>query len=384
MKRIYGAINTFAGIMIIILMILSFSADMKYGSSPYTDAVSYKDGWTYDNDEPVSIESIDSERPYIQKFISSDELNGQSICFISRNANFSVYLDDDEIYDFNPGKNYYKRGRYGDYMHIVPVPHFDGEKLIKIEFHNLDSNVSVGLYEMTMQNSGSYLAGLAQRDKVKFLVCFMTFLIGIIIFAYGIVEQLSHGNMTETVCLGCFTMLIGIWTSPKQSILFLLAGNSMVLRAVEYIALAIIPIPVITFAASVIKKFRNPMFITCITASTINLIAQFIIAGADVLDYKEMLFFSHIIIIACLLCIFIMLSSAYRRKEIDVRSTSWLAVSMSLILVSGIFDMLRYYFIHGMDSSKITRIVMPVFVTALIIYEVKKCLTSRLKAARQN
>ena len=381
MKKIYGTINTLTGLLIILLMVLSFAVQMKYNGSPYTDAVAYQDGWTYDTSDTANIQEIDAAKKYIQRYISSDELNGQSLCFMSRNANFSVYLDDDEIYDFNPKGNNNKRGLYGDYLHTIPIPHFDGCRHLKIEFHDLDINISAGFYEMVLQNSGSYLLSIAQRDKLKFLVCLMTFLIGIIVFSYGILEQTFHGDMIETVCLGTFTMLIGVWTSPKLSVLFMLAGNSVVMRAVEYISLAIIPIPVVTFAASVTKKFRNPLFIFCLSSATINLLSQFIIAGADILDYKEMLRFSHIIILICLICIVIMFSSAYYKKEIDIKSTTYLTASVALILVSGMVDMLRYYVHYSMDSAKVTRLAMPVFVIALIIYEVRKMITFQIKSS---
>ncbi|MBR0141838.1 MAG: GGDEF domain-containing protein [Ruminococcus sp.] len=381
MKIIYGAINSLMGIIIIVLMIMSFIIPMEYKGSPYTDTIEYSDGWVYDTGDSVNTESIETDKKYIQKSISYDDISGRDICFVCRNANFTVFLDDENIYDFNPKGNNRKRGLYGEYIHTVPVPHFDGIKTIKIEFNNLDTKASVGFFNMALQDSGTYLANLARSDKGKFFICLTTFIIGMIVFAYGIVEQTFHGNMIETVCLGTFTMLIGAWTSPQFSLMFVFSGNSLVMRSIEYISLAIMPVPVITFAASVTKNFSNKIFIFCIFAATVNLFAQLTLSGADMFDYTEMLKFSHIIILMCITCIIFMFFLVRKREDINTKNLGYLIVSMSLIVFSGIVDMIRYYTMHDTDTAKTTRFSMPVFVTALIVYEVKKMVSFQMKSS---
>ncbi|HAE52187.1 MAG TPA: hypothetical protein DCG30_02905 [Ruminococcus sp.] len=380
LKKIYGIINSFSGILIIVLMILSFTVQMNYKGSPYADAVGFQDGWSYDTCETADIEHIDKTKDYIHKYISFEELNGQSLCFMSRNANFSVYIDDEKIYDFTPKESNRKAGLYGDYLHMIPIPHFKGNQPIKIQLQNLDSRVSVGFYNMVLQNSGSYLSNIAQTDKANFFICLITFTIGFIIFVFGIIEQASRGNMVETMCLGSFTMLISVWTVPKPSILLMLAGNSSILRCVEYISLAILPIPVLTFTALVTKRFGSPISVICISSATLNLFAQLVLSGADVFDYTEMLKASHAIILMSLVCIITLFSSAYRTKELYLKNTGIMIAAISLIMISGMVDMIRYYTIHGMDSAKITRLSMPVFITALTFYEIRKLINFQIKS----
>ena len=63
----------------------------------------YSENWFYEDGTAVDFDNLSKgEEVVIHKRGNMEEVNDRMICFHSKNVYFSIYLDDELIYDFHP------------------------------------------------------------------------------------------------------------------------------------------------------------------------------------------------------------------------------------------------------------------------------------------
>lgn len=378
MQNVQKALAAAAGFLMLIAVILTFTVSHNHTSALSGDAVSFSEGWVTVDGTPTSLYLSDLPRGYqftAQRTAHSAECSGKALCFVSMNVNLAVWLDDVCIYRFAPNLGGLYGKYYGRMLHTVSLPSYTGDRRLRIEMELLRGGNLTGMYNIVLQDSGAYVRDALRRDTGKFVIGLLNFGFGVLLLMIGIAQERIRGKMVEPLCLGATAMILSIWTNNENAILLLVSDNPKMIRLLSYLALMLIPIPLIVFIASLTKRMEHFTVRICLLASLLNIAMQCILVSTGICDYHDILIVSHILILIGVCEIAYLLISAYIRKDITRYQTMFIISAICVIAAGGIGDMFRFYFVHPEDNSAASRIAMLFFVGILSVYEFREQLS---------
>ena len=385
MKHIRAIVTSFVGIFLLFLIVTVFVTDFTFaGSKLNSGPYSFSEDWRDDNGKKVvlnDLQIVDDDRfVTLRHKINGSDLNGESLCFSSHNVVFNVYANDELIYDFHPELGGFVGKYYGTYVHTISLPPLKDGDTLRLECELLETSKWKGFENVKLQQSGDYINDIFKENFRKFLICFIMFVFGLILFIFAAVESFVHGSMFETMCLGIVTMLLSVWTHSQTQVLHILTGNTTVLRIIEYSVLCMLPIPMMMFISEFTRCRSSKLVRADIICCLINFTAQFILVPFGVKDYVDLLIFSHLLIIVSAVISIYITRNAIKKQIIDKTQCRYLLTSFTIIVASGMLDMVRYYLNVSHDAAEVTRIGLFIFVMILAYYELVQLINVRVKS----
>ena len=377
-------ITTVVGFMLIGLLVLIFVLRMDPMGSVYPDnAREFNAGWSDNDGNAAEIVGLDDPPDTEFQFcrtLNGSMLNGESLCFTSRNVVFSIYLNGKPIYDFHPTLGGYYGNTYGDYIHTVRLPVFSGEAMLRIDGTVLRANRWTGFKDVVLRTSGAYITEEITLNAGKTIIFLLVFGFGAIIFIFGLIESFLRRDMIETISLGVIIMLLSLWTNGSAEVFQMITGNSAMISVADYTVMCLLPIPVLVFVASFTDNLKSKPVMICIWLCVINFFIQFLGVPAGWVKYGDMLRVSHILIIIGMPVVGYIIVKSIREQKIDRTQRIYLISALGVIFGSGLADMVRYYAIHSEDPSFITRIGLVIFSVIFTVYEFKQLLDAHIKS----
>ena len=271
MRRFHLSIAIFSGFIIIIMLIFAFCIDLSSSGTAYSGREDIVDGWTDQSVRTVSLSRVfEKDSPDINSFtheIDGSTLNGRGLCLVTHNINFTVSLGGETIYEFYPQLGGIYGMRYGEAVHTIDLPSFTGNRTLTIKAESLRSDGMSGCNELYLQSIREFVHSIIHSEVVKLGLCIITFFFGVLLFIVGIIEDKLSGKMLEPVCLGATTLIVSAWIGSQTLVMRLLSHNPAMLRAMEYLALCVLPIPVLMFYSSITKNPKNKAVIAAVIAA---------------------------------------------------------------------------------------------------------------------
>lgn len=387
LHKLENIVTGIVGFLLITLVVLACTLRMHVSGSALPDAAApFDSGWTDAGERYIELNSTHTSLGEAGSTVSfyqalnGDALHGESLCFMTTNVTFSIYLGADMIYDFHPEMGDIYGTNYGDYIHTVRLPAFSGEQTLRIEGTVLRDAKWTGFHDMILQDEAAYLSGILRANMWKFVICLCCFVFGLIMFLFCLVEGRLHGDATEALCLSVITMVMSLWSSAQTRILLLITGNSSVLRVVDYAVLALLPIPFLIFVRLFTRSRHYLIPYIGVGLSCVNVAVQLVGVSLGWFDYSQGLIVSHVLILGGLAVITHMIVEALRKKQIDRSQSTYLISALAVICITGMVDMFRYYVGNFIDSSAATRIGLALFAGILAVYEFRQLVSVRIKS----
>lgn len=385
MQKIYKIIVTATGMLLISAVVIALLVKFPVRGSLYQNQItSLESGWHDKNDSEIALTAIDFDENHqaiLSIPVDSHMINSRSLCFTSRNVSFSIYLGSKLIYDFQPELTGFYGKYYGDYLHTVPIPSFYGDTELHIKCTALLENGWTGFDNMILQDSGMHILSMLRKNMLNFLICLITFGIGMALFCSGLVFRKIHHHPIETISLGAVTMVFSIWANSQNQVMFLLTGNSASAHILDYLALMAMPVPVLVFISSMTKTTNHKFVKSFIFLSCANILLQFTAVLLGFSDYHDMLIVSHILIVSGIGLIIYMILSAKKKNQINQQQQLYLVAGLATVMIGGILDMIRYYCFHAKDSSALSRIGLLIFVIILSVYQFQNMVKMHIKSS---
>lgn len=298
------------------------------------------------------------------------------MCLISHNINFSVWLDDEKIYDYNPQLGGIYGTRYGEEIHVVTLPSFLEQRELRIEGIPLRFDNSSGCNDVYLQNSQEFSENIFRQSGVKLGFCVSVLGFGIVLLLVGyvgIVKRTNLKQMLETICLGMIAITVSVWVASQMNVIRLISPNSALFRIIEYVSLDLIPIPFIMFIALFTEKQNMTFVKVSLSLSSLKLLISFVLSSMDVIDYSEVLFITHILIIINAIIGIWMIVKNIRNNKTDSYKNLAIITSISILGISAICDTIRYYLSDdNYDVAFLSVLGLMIFIVILSFYELRK------------
>lgn len=296
--------------------------------------------------------------------------NGADLCFTTNNLTFKVFLDDVLIYDFHPKLLKIYGKYYGEYIHVINVPEFEGIRTLTIEYESLLKGDWTSFRGIHAESGAAFIKGILHRNFWKFILSFSALFLGIMLVVFGMFQNKRPLKMIETVALGTMTIILALYTHSGTHIMFLVTGNPAIIRLMEHMCLVLLPAPAMIFFAAMTENLNSHLVKITLWLVTGNFILCLLVIIFGLTDFHNLLILSHTIIAIVIgFMVFMYIRELKLDKERDIRYR-YILFGFGILFITGLIDVVRYY-VPGWvdDTAAATRIGLTAFFIVLLIYE---------------
>ncbi len=362
----------------VIILYLGFASFFKSSNSPKETTyikISADGGWIDQNGEDAWLSDIHytNGKALLKRNLKENELNGAGLSFISTNVNFNVYLDDDLIYSYHPHLEPIYGDSYGNDVHLISIPFYSGTKTLSIEAFELgDGAMWAGFQSATFESGASYFITMFQKNLWKYLISFLVFITGAILFATGLLFRTSKEGNLEMISLGLLSMVMSIWTNSGTLTMELITENAGFIRLINYFTLMVIPLAGLSLAACLTKHTKSKgLFIVGILCA-LNILLHLICLCFGITDYHTLLLLTHVTFVIAVAVSVFMIVQSLKKKKISEGQPKAMLIALMLLVGSGVADLAFYYLGGSKDMSRFSRFGLLLFVFVLGFYEMRE------------
>ena len=385
MQKLKLIIVILSGLSIIIILFFAGTVSLPVQGNKYSEKEDMLTGWEDDKGNNVSLYQVFEKKEVRRSFtytLDGSQLNGRSLCMITHNIKFTVWLEGEKLYDFQPELGGIYGKRYGEAVHTITIPSFDDKRTLHLIAESIRFDGTSGCNEVYLEDSREFVHDLASEYGIKLGFCIITFAFGFLLFLIAIIEDQMTGKMIEGLCLGCVTMIVSAWIGSQTMLIRLLSPNPAMLRLMEYISLDVVPIPTLLFIAHYTKNPKNKLVTVNVLASAANTILSIFFVIMNICDYSDMLVVTHTLIVSGVLLIIALITKAVIKRYISRQKGIYIISAMSILILSGALDMLRYYIGTNKNTAFLTVVGLLVFALILAEYEYRRIIEMQVRSSK--
>jgi hypothetical protein len=201
---------------------------------------------TYNISEWTDYSSIESmSQTIVSGSITVDDSVGNILSFFSVHQSIYLYIDDELIYQYPIENNNPFSNSPGYNWNFVELPNRVNNVKIVIK-----SPYKQYLSEIPTFNIGnvvSLVSNIIEDNLVSFLMCIAMLVGGVVLIIYHFIISHSMSTDGKLLKLGCFSIILAIWSINECNITVLFLRNNIVTSYVSFLSLMMLPFPFAKF-----------------------------------------------------------------------------------------------------------------------------------------
>ena len=332
----------------------------------------YSENWFYEDGTAVDFDNLSKGKEVvIHKRGNMEEVNDRMICFHSKNVYFSIYLDDELIYDFHPSAPKIFGKAYGVCPHSVSIPVMlkDGE--LKIVLYNIYPKEPGFIKDICLDNGNQFLVEKMQDSAADFMLCLIVFIFGIILLTIGFVGRYFKEKRGEIISVGTFAMVSSLWVACETDIFPIIIRAPVAVHFMEYMTLDLLGISGIMLVTAVTdcRRFHIVDVFAALTAAKIGFSIFSVLSGG--LDYHQLLIVSHVLLSLAVIIVLTLVVHGVKRHLLKQKHMKILFVVLLFSILMGVIDIIRYIVLpYEYNRPSYYKYSMFLFIIVLGSYEV--------------
>ena len=375
MKKTIWIGNIIITVLILLLTFSSFSIPMPVTRQINDYSVEGESGWHYADGSDADLTDLHyvGNETHVSKSIRADSIEALTMCFDTANVAFTVYLNNEPIYDYHPKLLKIYGESYGLDYHAVTIPYFMGGAELMIRAEDLSGGTMwAGFRNIVFENGAN---NLLHSMKSAFLNGFHSFLIfsfGVLTILLGFILKLNEERKLEFFSLGTLSIVLCMWTITNRYYPGMLLGNPAYIRMINYISLMLIPVCGITLVACLTKQTRSRFVPIIMGLTFFNLLLHLVMLITGLAEYHDLLFVSHVILALGVVFVCILIVHGIRHRTMQERDQLVILSAFLILMGCGVTDLLLYYIKHSRDAVSLARFGLLAFVVILGVYEIQE------------
>ena len=360
----------FLGIVVILIYMITQGSQQK-SSFIQDKIVSVEEGWYYMDGQqkvevqlPSVIEKPEGDSLILCNDSLSDIYAGKTLTTRAAEYNLKIVFDNQILYKYND--EYFPRNaqmkRKLDCDGILPSEVSEGTISLRYE------NTHHGKYQLNKVFVGTERAVLQKHLKSSILPLTISFMMMVMAFlAAGVALYLRYLNLKERrfLNIAAFLVICSIWCLTDSAVFQQISKNYQIICQISFYAFMLMSIPMIHFVKNTgnIKKHKE-IINGILTAFYLNAILQGILNAFHVFDYIDMLFITHLLLIAGIVIISTLL---YKEYKIDSnREICSIILAFLLMAACGVLALFLYWLLEISYYSVIFELGILIFVFILM------------------
>lgn len=319
---------------------------------------------------------------FIHHLVPTSSKMDRCLNFKSKNIYFKVYIDDTQIYDFQPRTPRVLGKSYGICFHSIPILPEYSNHTMTIQVLPIYKDNSCFLDKMVLSSRSLYMQHFYQKVFPDFIICLMIVMMGFVILALAASIPSSVEDRIGICQLALLAFEIGIWTMMDTGYLQMLIGISDLFQGLNYLILYIAPYTAVQFTSAITQSTNSMVK----RASAISTYAVFltcwILNNLAVYDYHETLYVLHLNILLniILLLVIVVRYTASEWRSRRVRERILMYAGFFTLIFAVVATLVLYAADHRsiQDISCILRYVMMIF-TLMMVMQYFVIIAERMK-----
>lgn len=277
---------------------------------------------TYDNKKeiirlPTKIKTLNKQPIYIDIDLSGfKNRKNQYIHLFPYYSDIEVYQDDSKIFEFYSDKS--KSIKSGSTsMHIVKLKEIKPNAKLKIKFiSSLPLSSQITIKEIFIGSELGIFTYILQKETAAIIFAILIIFFFIASAIWSLVDFIKGRLNLRLVNILFLSFVVGMYFFIPLNIVNLFVGVNTRLHVLEFAMLSIITIPFIKNIEYGSDKKYIKYFQLVYIGVLLNAFTQIILVYLGIIEYKEMLYFTHItLILSTLVPIFLAILSHEDKKR---------------------------------------------------------------------
>lgn len=377
MKKYYRFIWIIFFIQLIVISTSLFSAKVDDMTLAKGDVQSFSSGWTLIREDgmvtdleklPYNTTSSANEKVVIKNTIPK-EYFGKTLTFLSADKTLRIFVDDEEIYSFGMNDQRLFGQTPGSVIVFADLPLECEKGEIRIEMCSPYANYATYLTEISVAKRDVAILHFITQKSFDLILSLIIFMSAVIFLILAITQKMLRKKTGGIEYLSIYLLLMSFYYLIETKVPEVFYGNQTLYSNLIFIILMTAPLFLETYCCEALPEMSK-VFLTAMVLSVVNIVGQLIIQIAGFVDFLDMSFISHVIIVVLIIINVVVLGQMARKeKSMEVLVQFFGFIGMMI----GVFvDIVRTYTIKVGDLGKASRYGVCIFaVCTLIIYMIQ-------------
>ena len=310
------------------------------------DVVECNEGWRITTEDGTTTEI--SSIPYygkskadeiiVAKKTVSDNMCGETLCFLSADKRLQIFVDDELIYSFGMDDKRVIGSTPGSVMVFADIPQDSEGKILQIKMQSPYEDYATYMTKMVVGDRDVAILYFL-KNKILALICCLGILVcGIILLMFATVQRKSKQNSAKLFSIGMYFIILFVYHLIETKVPMIFYGNQVLYSNLIFISLMMAPLftELYLFAAS---DYYKKLMRILIAITVTNIIVQLTLQAFNILDFMNMAFVSHGLLTIVIIVVLIMeFNNVRRRKKMDVAF-----LGIFIVAICAAIDLIRCY-----------------------------------------
>lgn len=338
----------------------------------FDQPVLFEEGWHKEDGSPVTLDKLNQvegtkagEEYSIYNTVPDTIVEGDALCFRSKNIFFQVYIDGQLQYEpYVPESRLYTNS-FGTKWNYIAIPVEDIGRQIEVRVTYVYDSARACMDNIYIAQPGGVLLNTFEEKMVAVITCILLLFVGTLLIVADIPINMREQKNHELRYLGLFSAGIAVWCASETNLVQMFIGDSRLMQVVSCSALMLISIPLILYL-DMAFGFRNRYVAPLIcTLSICQFCACWGLHLLGIADIHETLTVCHIMLaISAAILFYVIVRASVVNTKKQSRNVYRLlrTVGLSALSVATVVDIIRYYRGNGTDSAMFVRIGLLLFI----------------------
>ncbi len=351
---------------------LQFSVDdMTLSTGKVYD---FNQNWILTGEDGESI-AID-ELPYLGESDAGDiviventipkEYFGMTMSFLSADKTLKVWLDEECVYTFGVSDKRSFGNTPGSVVNFIDIPHDLSEGNIRIEMCSPYADYAARVSAISIGKRDVLILQLLQKNLFKIGCNLVILICAIIFFLLFVIQKVSRQSTGGVQYLFGYGMVTSLYYFIETKVMHIFYGNQTFYSVMVFVCIMMIPLFVSLYYANGILGIYKKRWKILLTLIYANIVVQMILQLSDTVDFMNMAFLSHALIMLTVITGMKSYMDILKRKR-DMH----IKLGMLALLFmggGGVVDIVRMYIVAVGDMGQFSRLGTMCF-SVLMLYQ---------------
>ncbi len=262
--------------------------------------------------------------------------NGDSLCIQIYTSPFSVYFNDEKIYEYGFAAEAAGYLSVGSGYHIIDLPNGAGD--IRIVVQLAKGSPAVILSDASLMPGSVFFQQFLQNRIFTLIALMILFAVFVHVLITGNMRTSQHTQSAPS--LAALSLLAGTWILARSGMLQLFTNDLLLINGIDFVSFFLLPLAVIRFVQTRLRVTDDRWLNFCLRAGYLFFIIVCILHFTRLVDFTQTLIVFHALLVIDLVCV---ITSIFKSREAGSSSIKVLRIGVIILALSAAVEIILYY-----------------------------------------